>query len=729
MIYIFDDKKNRQEGYRWTNEKFKEYSDIVTPVYIYSEVQEDAKRKKIFSDGNAILFHESFFDADFNRHYKEAIEIRRELEEFAQTNPNFYLVFFSGSKGSRLLNQNIAYLPVSILYQNLEEFLVKSKNGIFNLKYLLYGNKPNIEQDLVEKLNSSNASLLNLGGPINMFNGANILIATTITNNRLPRIVTGADYKMNLNGDSDIDIHNAIKTNLKPAQYDKIFIPLCFGSSMSDFNGLRLAAHIRCTDTINRCTPIYIYSFVKINELINHEYFNVLKTKNIQLIDYSVKAFEEVINLDPELMELPELPQEMSKLKLEVPKDYEDSHSIANEWAIYRWAKALNTDDKAIQKIIEKVNTQLYFKYLNTIYPTTEIPPISADELQLKNSGKPKILFVDDDAEKGWFEIISKLLSDFNSIVQLDYLGDEIKKISQKEIIDKTICKVSEDDIDIVILDFRLHSDDSVAINIQDVTGFKLLQKIKKINPGIQVVIFSATNKVWNLQALQDEGADGFVIKESPENSLNPSFTLTALSEFIKTIDQCLERGFLKGLFNYLEIIKNRLMVVEDVPENPNFNNFLKKIKKQFNVICSSAKSIKINKPITLDVVFLSCYTFLDLFKKYYLEKGDDHRYYLGFRKDELIRYNLIGNDVDEQGPFIPRDYSDKPGVFHVYSGLLKNYFNNQDIYDANTFIKKFHKIRDCRNDYIHGTKQQFRKEDVLLISESLLPITHSISE
>lgn len=48
---------------------------------------------------------------------------------------------------------------------------------------------------------------------------------------------------------------------------------------------------------------------------------------------------------------------------------------------------------------------------------------------------------------------------------------------------------------------------------------------IKKINPGIQVIIFSATNKVWNLQALQEAGADGFIIKESPENSIDPNFT------------------------------------------------------------------------------------------------------------------------------------------------------------------------------------------------------------
>ena len=145
-------------------------------------------------------------------------------------------------------------------------------------------------------------------------------------------------------------------------------------------------------------------------------------------------------------------------------------------------------------------------------------------------------------------------------------------------------------------------------------------------------------------------------------------------------------------------------------------------------MVYSSALNIKLDKPITLDVVFLTCYSFLDLFKKYYLEKGDDHRYYLGFRKEELIRYSLAGNAVRREGPFIPKEHYDKPGVFHVYSGLLKNYYSNH-VYDPNEFIRKLFEIRDCRNDYIHGTKQKFKKQEVLLIIESLLPITHSISE
>ena len=98
-----------------------------------------------------------------------------------------------------------------------------------------------------------------------------------------------------------------------------------------------------------------------------------------------------------------------------------------------------------------------------------------------------------------------------------DYLGDDFKNQSQEDIIDKSIKKIKEDDIDVVILDFRLNPNDFIGSNPKDISSIRLLKKIKELNPGIQVHIFSATNKVWNLQALQDAGADGFIFKDSSE--------------------------------------------------------------------------------------------------------------------------------------------------------------------------------------------------------------------
>ncbi len=566
MIYIFDDKKSRQTGYNWTHEKFDKYAGVVHPIYQYSEVRNDEERKKIFSEGNVVLFHESFFDADFNKHDKDALKIRKDLEVFAEKNSKFSLVFFSGSKNERSLNNNVAYLPVAVLYQNLDEFIRHSLDENNDLRYLLYGKNPNIEHDYVERLISANNTfetkdLLDR-------NPSGILFARTIANH-LPYVFKEVDYKI-LNGGTDAYFHEKTIAWFQKKKYDKIFIPLCFGSSLSDFHGLRFATHIRCTATPNQCTPIYIYSFVGMDELVNNECFNILKIKNVELIEYNLDAINDAIQSNDEPSELTELPQEMAKLKLDVPGNYEDNHSISNEWAIYRWANAIRADNNAIEKVVEKINTQLYFKYLSTIYPIGKIPRVDQNELRLTFKGAPKILYVDDDAEKGWYEILCTILCDINGFSSFEYLGDEIKKVSQEEIIEKTISKIREDDIDLVILDFRLHPDDFTSTNIQDITGFKLLQRIKDVNPGIQVIIFSATTKIWNLQGLWNEKVDAFIIKESPANSIDPQFTVKSIGNFITTIDNCLGRCFLKDFYVKLDFIKKELFPRKNYKQSAN---------------------------------------------------------------------------------------------------------------------------------------------------------------
>ena len=135
-----------------------------------------------------------------------------------------------------------------------------------------------------------------------------------------------------------------------------------------------------------------------------------------------------------------------------------------------------------------------------------------------------------------------------------------------------------------------------------------------------------------------------------------------------------------------------------------------------------------LDRPITLDIVFLSCYTFIDIFKKYYLIQGKDYRYYLGHKKEELKRYNIFNNSVENQGIFIPNDSFDSPGIFHVYSGLLKDYYQANP-YDINTAIKNFHKIREIRNQYIHGSLNEINKEHLINIVEALIPLTNKIIE
>jgi CheY-like chemotaxis protein len=554
MIYLIDDKKTRQESYGWNSEKFAKYSNFIKPIYTYSQIQDENLSAEIFKDDNTVLFHESFFDNSVNSVGKESVTIRKKLDSFTQEKTNFLTAFFSGSKTIKKQNKNIIHLPVSSLYQNLEIFINKVKQGNNNFQFLLFGANPQIEEllntrldeantkiDVLEKEEPFSKNLFIIPEDKNIFKPLNHFTEKTIFDDEI----------------EDLDLSKKTIEWLSDVDYDNIFIPICFGETLSDFNGLKLATHFRCTNTPNQIKNIFIYSFVDFSYLMDNEYFDILKTKNVYLIEHKRKAFKEAILSKRELLTLSELPLELTKMNLAIPKNYEDSHSISNEWAINRWANTLNVSDIGITKIKEKVQHSLYFKYLCTINPVDQIIKISENELKISSNRNPKILYIDDEADKGWYEIFCNIFYDINNF-DFSYLCEELAQKTQDEIIDLSIQKIQNEDIDLVLLDFRLHPNDFNSSKIDNVTGLMLLQEIKKYNPGIQVIIFSATNKVWNLQKLLEAGADDFILKESIET--NPYQSKESIINFVESCKICFERAFLKDFYLKLEKLKIELL-------------------------------------------------------------------------------------------------------------------------------------------------------------------------
>jgi CheY-like chemotaxis protein len=561
MIYLIDDKKLRQEkDYNWTKNRFKKYEAFIKPVYTLSELQE--KSSEIFQEGNIILYHESFIDKTNIKN--ESVERRKLLEEYIRKK-NSYLVLFSGSKNTRELIDNVANIPVSVLYSNLECFINKFSVEDVNLNYLLFGNNPEIEEYLSKKLE---VELIEISKEESYQTAANNLFIRP-DEKYISQPFSDYSERTFFDNVSDKDFSDAIEQWMNEDVYENIFIPLCFGSTLSDFNGLRLACHIRCTKSKNQTTRVFIYGVVGTEYLLQNDYFNILKTKNTYLIPFSKKAFGDVIQKVEDTLLKEELPVEITKLKLSLPQNYEDNHSIANEWAIYRWANLLNTVDNAIEKLTEKINSNLYFKYLQTIYPIYDNQRLYESELRIQTNSKPKILYIDDESEKGWFEIFCKILCDINNL-DFEYLGDDFKHQSEEKIIDCCLKKVEDYNADIVILDFRLHPTDFDKKDIRKVIGMEILKRIKILNQGIQVIVFSATNKIWNLQALQEAGADGFIFKESPENSIDFEFTKSTIRLMLSTLEKISESCFLKSFYERLDKLQNELLPRKNPKKVPN---------------------------------------------------------------------------------------------------------------------------------------------------------------
>ncbi|NRS87788.1 CheY-like chemotaxis protein [Flavobacterium sp. 7E] len=525
--------------------------------------------------------------------------------------------------------------------------------------------------------------------------------------------------------DKSIDevLTNIINYNLVNEEYTNIILPACFGKVLADFLGLRLAIHIRCTPAINQYKNIFLYSFTGLKDYFSSESFNILKTQGVFLIDYDVntiinKTLEEDTYLHKE-----KLISEVKKLDLQIPLNYEDNHSIANEWAIYKWSQTIDANDQDIEKIESKLENDLYFKYLKTIYPIGTSDTLNNDDLKINFEGNPKVLYIDDEAEKGWYDIFCKIFNDENNI-HFRHLDDEFNEKNKNEIIDISLNTIINDDIDLVILDFRLHKEDFENNSIENITGYQILKKIKNHNKGIQVTIFSATNKIWNLQALQKAGADGFIIKESPENSDDSEFTKKSIKNFISTTEECLSRSFLKYFFNNCDKIQQNISRPYSDLKSP-FDDFKKELLVSLKIISDSANNIDLSVSSSLDVVFLNCYNFLEKFKHFYI-KEIKFKLVLGFEEVEMNRY-YFKNKLINEGEFIRNNTSDNPSFFHSVIAILIDYF---EIINAdNINIEKIYQIKESRNNYIHNDKSNFNINEISDIINVCKIITDNLKD
>lgn len=355
-IFLIDDKKVRQRSdYKWTDDRFHKFKDLLVRIFTLDELEKSSK--EIFTDDNIIIYHESFIDP--TNLAKESAEKRKKLSSWSKSKGNL-LVYFSGSKDFRKIEENVAHIPVSVLYTNLEIFLYKILENDLNLKYLLFGENINLEEDLREKQDSFLRKTIN--EKPQKIEGNNLFIHPHQHYVLSP--IQDVTEQTLFPDVSDKIFTEKINKWLCSAKYNNIFVPLCFGNILSDFNGLRFAAHIRCTNTINQKSRIFIYGYVGLEYLIEDKYFNILKTKNINLIEFSKTTFAEVGNKIESPLKVEELATELSKLKLDIPVNYYDSHHIANEWGIYQMARNAGIKIDDIEGFeIEKMNS-IYFKWL-----------------------------------------------------------------------------------------------------------------------------------------------------------------------------------------------------------------------------------------------------------------------------------------------------------------------------------------------------------------------------
>jgi len=355
----------------------------------------------------------------------------------------------------------------------------------------------------------------------------------------------------NLDSDHEFDeFYNSICKRIKEFKLETALKGVLIDLDLGGYDAFSIAHHIRLdNNTKLQDVPIIITHNENI-AISKSKYHNIndlglLKNKAIVF-----ELYQNLFNVDnlTEKMRVHEITDRFinefkydSYLKNTVIQASKTTsrHQIANEWGAFKLAYEAGFD------ISYNLPQTLHFKYLKAKYSDTKGinkgTPIFKEKL--------KVLFIDDNYDKGWKEALEKLLP-----ADIDAFGDVLKAMTH----------ISSDDYqkyniyDVVFLDLYMPNNENV---FEIETSKKLLNALKNFNPSISIIIFTASNKAWNLRKLTELGADGYFVKESPENASISNFSYENFNSFKETIEKTVEKShLLRKYWEAIVLIKNNYL-------------------------------------------------------------------------------------------------------------------------------------------------------------------------
>lgn len=420
--------------------------------------------------------------------------------------------------------------------------------------------------------------------------------------------------------------NDVVKNDLLNLPQDKetlaFFVPTVFDYNNSlSYEGAILALRILMHYIRNGRTDIDIILMgneTESNFLLHYDYPNILKIPNFHYIRFNKKTVALYQLPQREQLKVDEYKPFLDNLGVRIPSSFKSTHSLTNEWCLYKWNSFMGFNENS-----SALDGHLYFDYLITIEKLNRIK-IKTASTYLKeriqnfpeNLPNARILLIDD--KDGWHHFFQDMFSN-TAKVKLHCLGEDFNKLDFAEIEKSIIDEVNDFNPHIIILDFRLMEDKDAEIkdNMKEISGYKVLANILKgtyNSPlksfGKQVLIFTATSRIENILMLREANADGFIIKEKPENYNGKEITKDVISKMISTMETAIKRAnFLIPLNEKLDELLNIVNIT---------NNRETNIGNTINIASQSVRQLTQNNPLNKDVlklVFLNLFSILEALK------------------------------------------------------------------------------------------------------------------
>tara|TARA_Y100001970_G_C14245693_1_gene868061 strand:+ start:2767 stop:4530 length:1764 start_codon:yes stop_codon:yes gene_type:complete len=220
--------------------------------------------------------------------------------------------------------------------------------------------------------------------------------------------------------------------------------------------------------------------------------------------------------------------------------DGKSRHNQSNEWGSYRLASSIssfNSETKGLSIIQDSLSESIYYKKLllkESLEEEYEMNNSQKGDISHKlsfiNDNAKKVAIIDDMIDMGWREAYLNI-----------FYNAEVECYNQQTSIFNS---ENSKNFDLIILDLRLIEDvkgsPNDVLEVENLSGIKLLKEIKKYDPSVPVIISTASNKSWSLKSALNNGADGYWSKEDPNRGLSLEYRFENTYNFLDTIHDIL---------------------------------------------------------------------------------------------------------------------------------------------------------------------------------------------
>jgi len=267
------------------------------------------------------------------------------------------------------------------------------------------------------------------------------------------------------------------------------------------------------------------------------------------------------------------------------------THDITNKWAPYRLAQQLDKlgvskiQPDSISELKENLLERYFFKKLirkekqvreeslNNEKTIIDVNEENQFKTKLKQISKQnlKVAIIDDDIESGWEIGYSSLFGKKNikflypRLTKEESDNPEIREEKFKSFLSNIKSNnISLKKYDLIILDLRLYEkssqDSSDILDIENISGIKILNTIKNHTPDMPVIMCTASNKSWSYDTAINMGAEGFWNKESPQYGMSLKYQFYNSYDLIETISKVVKwSSNIRPIYNAMDELASNI--------------------------------------------------------------------------------------------------------------------------------------------------------------------------